>query len=654
MSFIKKSLSRKVAFMVGVSCFCVTALGLAGMLVLYRSDVEQNIHTSLSILANSMTVAFSTFDTESGRHPIPLFIAEMDTSLPIERARVFDTDGRIVWSLDKTEEGTFAPSSLMARFLAGHNSFVESEDGNTVKIIRHLRARKSCMACHAKAHALAIGDTIGGLEIEIPSSRLLSRINAYMNLQIFIAVLLLLMVTAMTILSLRIFVNVPIQKLTKAVALAEKGDFLTRAQIKSEDEVGQLANAFNNLFAKLTDIQASKIDSEVELGLAQRELKLKAELEKKNEIIEETNVKLTQRVDELELLFDTTRALASTLDLDKILKVINQLIGSTLNYDRFSILLMNRSSKKLVLKHIFGFESKGIVKGMEIQPEEGIIGKAFKTRRRVLIEDLSELDKRVGQLELSLPATGSFLCIPMVHKNNLLGMLTFTREEPHAFSKYELRLLNSLARQAAMAIINAELYQKKLELSVTDELTGLANRRQLQVRLEREQERALRYHSPLSVLMIDIDHFKRYNDVNGHLLGDGVLKGVAQALKNNIRKVDTVARFGGEEFVIILPGQDKQTAASIGEKLRKAVARRDFPRMSCQPNGHISITIGIASFPDDSSNPTDLVDKADLAMYVAKRSGRNRVAIYNDDMETSLHADKKSKKKRKKKKIAIT
>ena len=644
MPVIRKSLSKKVALMVGVSSFCITALGLAGMLILYRSDVEQNMHTSLSLLANSISAAFSTFDADSGRHPIPFFIAERDASLPIERARVFDTQGRIVWSLDKTEEGKTAPSSLIAGFRAGHNAFVESKDGNSVKIVRHLRARRSCLTCHAKTQKLALGDTIGGLEIEIPKSQLLTRVNAYIHLQVLLAVLLLIMVTVMTILSLRIFVTSPIQKLTRSVTMAETGDFLTRALVKSEDEVGQLATAFNNLFAKLTDIQASRIDSEVELGLAQRELKLKAELEKKNKIIEDTNFKLTHKVEELELLFDTTRALSSTLELDKILKLINQLIGSTLNYDRFSILLLNKSTGMLVVKHVFGFEYKGIVKGTRLKPDSGILGKAFKTRRRVLIDDLSELDPRLGPLEQSLPTKGSFLCIPMVHKNNLLGMLTFTREEPKAFSKDEIRLLNSLARQAAMAIINAELYQKKLELSVTDELTGLANRRQLRVRLDRETERATRYHSPVSVLMIDIDHFKRYNDVNGHLFGDGVLKGVAQALKKNVRKVDTVARFGGEEFVIVLPGQNKPTAASIAEKLRKAVARRDFPRMSCQPNGHISITIGIASYPEDSNDPNDLIDKADLAMYVAKRSGRNQVAKYSKEMESSEHKKQKARK----------
>jgi diguanylate cyclase (GGDEF)-like protein len=170
--------------------------------------------------------------------------------------------------------------------------------------------------------------------------------------------------------------------------------------------------------------------------------------------------------------------------------------------------------------------------------------------------------------------------------------------------------------------------------------------------MELEWNRARRFDSPMSVLMIDIDLFKRYNDINGHLLGDQVLIGVAQTLENSTRKTDTVARFGGEEFVVVLPGLNKDRARQVAEKLRKAVAEKQFPRMNSQPNGHLSISIGVASYPGDGKDSRQLLDRADLALYMAKRSGRNQVAGYEEGMRIieieRQRARKKSLKRRRK------
>jgi diguanylate cyclase (GGDEF)-like protein len=212
-------------------------------------------------------------------------------------------------------------------------------------------------------------------------------------------------------------------------------------------------------------------------------------------------------------------------------------------------------------------------------------------------------------------------------------MLNFTKPKKEEFGPNETKFLTTLAQQAAMAVANAKLYQEKLKLSVTDALTGLANRRKLESRLEQELDRAHRFDLLTSVLMVDIDHFKQYNDINGHLLGDRVLEKLAGLLESNTRKVDLVARFGGEEFVVLLPGQDKQTALVIAEKLRAAVERSHFPRMATQPTGHMSITIGVAAYPEDAQTPQELIDACDLALYAAKRSGRNRVILYEKGMQ---------------------
>jgi diguanylate cyclase (GGDEF)-like protein len=645
LAFIRKSVARKVALLVGLSALVVTAIGLTGMMILFRSDVRSHARTSIELLGETVGAAFASFDQETGRHPVPALVSELANEVELARLRVFDRRGRITWSQDTSELGRTLTDPLLERFHSGRRS-LRRTSGDTLSLVRPVRARGRCLSCHDQPPTPTRGDPLGGIHLEISHAELTSRLSAYAHLQITTALLLVAFIGLITVLALRAFVSNPLQKLSRAIEAAEEGDFLHRVDVTARDEVGRLADDFNRMLARLTAVQASKIDSEMELDQAQRELQLKEALEEKNRIIEETNRKLTKRLNELGLLFDTTRALTSTLELDGVLEAINELIGVTLQYHKFSILLMDERRERLVVKYVYGAEHESTRRGALIDPHRGLIGQVIRSGRRVLVSDLSRFTDRDGPIERSLPPEGSFLCIPMVHKDTLLGVLNFTRPDPDGFAEDEIRLLNSLARQAGMAVMNAQLYQEKLELSVTDELTQVANRRQLQTRLELEWNRARRFGSPLSALMVDIDFFKRYNDVNGHLLGDQVLQGVARTLENNTRKVDTVARFGGEEFVVLLPGQDKATAVEIAEKLRRAVARQRFPRMSSQPHGHLSITVGAATHPQDADDPNELLDLADLALYMAKRAGRDQVRAYERGMQQAEQERRAAKTKR--------
>src|SRR3989442_5059855 len=150
--------------------------------------------------------------------------------------------------------------------------------------------------------------------------------------------------------------------------------------------------------------------------------------------------------------------------------------------------------------------------------------------------------------------------------------MNFNRPRVDSFSPQEIRLAEAIAAQAALAIANARLYQQTLELSFTDALTGVPNRRQLFLRLENEVSRSLRFGDPVSLLMIDLDLFKRINDAHGHTVGDGVLRGVALALRRTIRKIDIVARYGGEEFCVVLPRVGEPQALEEAAELRLAAA----------------------------------------------------------------------------------
>lgn len=169
------------------------------------------------------------------------------------------------------------------------------------------------------------------------------------------------------------------------------------------------------------------------------------------------------------------------------------------------------------------------------------------------------------------------------------------------------------------------LNRKLEELSITDGLTGIYNFRHFYSRLEEEIRRAERYQHPVSVIIADVDHFKHYNDANGHLMGDAVLAGIASCLKACMRQHDLVARYGGEEFSIILPETDKEDAKNISERIRRLIAEQPFPHKDTQPGGNVTLSLGVATFPNDANNTRELVRVSDSALYRAKEKGRNRV-----------------------------
>lgn len=172
-----------------------------------------------------------------------------------------------------------------------------------------------------------------------------------------------------------------------------------------------------------------------------------------------------------------------------------------------------------------------------------------------------------------------------------------------------------------------ELNEKYKLLSVTDGLTNIYNHRYFYEKLEEEIKRAVRYKKSLSLIMVDIDYFKHYNDTHGHQAGDNVLRDIALLLKKGVRELDIVARYGGEEFCIILPETGKQVAMNLAERIRVSVPAQPFPFKETQPDGNLTISLGVATFPDDAKSSDNLVTAADSALYKAKGNGRNRVEV---------------------------
>lgn len=431
---------------------------------------------------------------------------------------------------------------------------------------------------------------------------------------------------AMTV-GTKIFLMNPINKIKETIMDVTRGDFFARAEINNKDEIGCLATDFNSMLDKLTDLNTEKMRTEYELLLAREELKYKSRMEKRGKELRDTNRALEFLVKDFSLLYEIGQRVNSTIDIAELYRVIQDVLPKRLNLEKFAIMQIDDKREFLNMKASYGFSDLERVNELSFRIGEGISGMAVEKGEIKYIPDVS-IEPGFLHYRGESSERGSFLAVPLRYKKDVLGVMNCSRTEKNSFTEEDIRLLTLVANQIALAVENAQLYTKTRELSVRDELTGLYNRRHFQEVLQMEWKRATRFKRPLSLLMIDIDHFKQFNDTYGHLHGDKVLKIIAGLIGRNLREVDTVARFGGEEFIVLLPDTDKDGALVVGEKLRRRVEIERFEED--RQILVLTISVGISTFPMDAREMDDLIDHADLGLYEAKDRGRNQVVMYAD------------------------
>jgi diguanylate cyclase (GGDEF)-like protein len=206
-------------------------------------------------------------------------------------------------------------------------------------------------------------------------------------------------------------------------------------------------------------------------------------------------------------------------------------------------------------------------------------------------------------------------------------------------------LLTAVANDLTIAVENSELYKLTKRMAITDELTGLNNYRFMLQRLDDEIERARRFGRTLSLLMLDADDFKLFNDTHGHVAGDAALAELAAVMQKAVRDIDVVCRYGGEEFAVLLPETDADGAFVAAEKMREAIASHDFPDSDGDPNQRITVSIGFSTFPSPAADREALLRQADDALYAAKRGGRNRVRASGDSVQAPYAAGRPERRK---------
>ncbi len=259
----------------------------------------------------------------------------------------------------------------------------------------------------------------------------------------------------------------------------------------------------------------------------------------------------------------------------------------------------------------------------------GMLSAAYSTKQPVVVEE--------PQLHPQWPATPwlhaharNMMCVPLTMQGQVEGALCLlNKHDRQAFTQEEINTVSTLAVHVGVAIDNARFLEKKEQQAVTDSLTGLYNHMEFQKHLAEELERSHRYGSEFSLLMLDLDHFKMVNDAYGHQVGDSILKEMAHNLRTQLRSVDKVFRYGGEEFAVILPETGQGGAKVIAEELRRRIAACSY-NVGAGQALKITVSIGSASFPQDAEQREDLIGAADQALFSAKRAGRNRIVVYSE------------------------
>jgi diguanylate cyclase (GGDEF)-like protein len=311
----------------------------------------------------------------------------------------------------------------------------------------------------------------------------------------------------------------------------------------------------------------------------------------------------------------------NSLDLDIVLQTAANEVGRALKVHSCAVRVAGALVDRELTKHylrpdVAGEEGKSLLSEVA-----AISGELASSPRAYVVE---------GD-DTRIPPVRADAIVPLIYQGNFIGLLLVRSDDAsRVWADNELLLLNTVADQLAVAVNQAHLFAQMQQLASTDSLTGCYNRRSFELQLERDLHRAARMRQPLSLIMLDLDNFKLINDRAGHEAGDIALCMLAEALRSELRAVDTAARFGGDEFVIILPQANTEGALLVAERLRKRVAELDVPGF-----GSVTSSFGVATYPRHASSRHSLVAAADRALYAAKNAGRNRISFVDLPVENS-------------------
>ena len=348
--------------------------------------------------------------------------------------------------------------------------------------------------------------------------------------------------------------------------------------------------------------------------------------------LQSEQARLDRTIRDLSVLYDISRAVSQIDNMKQLLLEILERAIERVGAERGSIMLYVQDEDLLRLQVVRGLPdpiveqriNSGEQECKTFRPGDGIAGTVFQTGEAYLSHDTSSDEKFAPSGETRVE---SIACLPLICNDQPIGVLNITNKRESHFCSEDVEILAAIAGQAALTIEKADLYQ----LAITDELTGLYVRRYFYRRLDDELRRSNRYETTVSMVLLDIDHFKKFNDTHGHAAGDEVLKEVSKCMLQQCREIDVVSRYGGEEFAVLLPETPQEGALTAAERLRSSVEAAEV-----QYEGKtlkVTISLGVCEVAGENNTREAIIGAADMALYHAKASGRNQVVAWEEGME---------------------
>ncbi|HTV06440.1 MAG TPA: sensor domain-containing diguanylate cyclase [Acidobacteriaceae bacterium] len=333
---------------------------------------------------------------------------------------------------------------------------------------------------------------------------------------------------------------------------------------------------------------------------------------------------------DLLVFHNVARALTSSLDRDAILRAIMQQMEQFFKPETWSLLLMDEARNDLYYAVAVGYASADL-RDQRVPMGHGLAGWVAQHGESLIVPEVSEdprYDARFAPLTQGAYVSSfhihSAICMPLRSRNRTLGVIQLFNAQLDSLTDYTISFLHVLCDYAAIAIDNARAVERIQELTITDDCTGLYNVRHLYRMLEEYSDAATHGGAPFSLIFIDIDHFKDVNDRHGHLVGSHILSEVGQTLRAGLRRQDIVFRYGGDEFVILLPGAGKRAAQIVAERILKNMRERRFGNVLSL---EIRASFGVATWPEDGATVHEIIRSADTTMYLVKGTTRDNVAI---------------------------
>src|SRR4051812_15216579 len=345
----------------------------------------------------------------------------------------------------------------------------------------------------------------------------------------------------------------------------------------------------------------------------------------------EAGTQLTRHSQELTIFHDVAKALTSSLDLDSILQTIMDKMAEYFRPDTWSLLMVDEAHDELYFAIAVGDKAEAL-KNVRLKVGEGIAGWVAKHGESRIVPDVRSDPNFASRVDDATKwETRSVICVPLRSKLRVLGVIQLVNVDMERFKEPELFFLNSLCDYAAIAIENARWVEKIQELTITDDCTGLYNARHLYKTLETEVYRSARFGHEFSVIFIDLDHFKSVNDTHGHLVGSKLLAEVGYLIKSHLRLIDYAFRYGGDEFVILLPQTSKEAALIVARRLLEVMRVSEF--MATEGlKLNVRCSMGLATYPEDAKIAHEIIRQADEMMYSVKNTTRDNIAIAQQGM----------------------